>query len=84
MKRIGSALAALMAIAFLSAPAFATTTLADFRGQGQALERLLERVHKHKKVKVVIRRPGDDASGPSTTATTPKITTAPTGAVEPR
>jgi hypothetical protein len=63
MKRVAFALAAL---AFLSAPAFATISSADLRGRGgHAIERLLERLHK---AKVVVHRPDAPASSSKTTA----------------
>ena len=64
MKRVAFALAAL---AFLSTPAFATISSADLRGRGgEAIERLLERLHK--KAKIVVHRPDAPASSSKTTA----------------
>jgi hypothetical protein len=74
MKRVALCAAMLAMFALASAPAFARTTMADFRGGGEAIERLLERIHKHKHKKVVVRRPGDDTTSTSTstdTAVTP-------------
>ena len=74
MKR-GAFCAAILAVFTLaSAPAYARTTLADFRGGGEAIERLLERIHKHKKI--VVRRPGDD---PASTSTSTNTSATPTG-----
>jgi hypothetical protein len=70
MKRVAFGAAMLAIFALATAPAFARTTLADFRGGGEAIERLLERVHKHKHKKIVVRRPGDDTAGTSTSTDT--------------
>jgi hypothetical protein len=91
MKRVGSALAALAAATFLSAPVFARTTLANFPGRPQAFQELLAHVHKHKHNKVVVRTPGDDGGGrggggssvdDGSTGTTPS--TGGSGSVQPR
>jgi hypothetical protein len=90
MKRVGSALAALAAATFLSAPVFARTTLANFPGRPQAFQELLAHLHKHKH-KVVVRTPGDDGGGrrgggssvdDGSTGTTPS--TGGSGSVQPR
>jgi hypothetical protein len=86
MKRLGSVLAALAAAALFSGPALAATTLADFRGGGQSLEHLL--AHIHKKVKVVVKRPGDerhdraDTKPPTSSSSTPSGSGS--GDVQPR
>jgi len=70
MKRFAFAFAAL---AFLSAPAFATISSADLRGRGgEAIERLLERLHK--KAKVVVHGPGAPASSSKTAPKSSKVT----------
>ncbi|MEA2759728.1 MAG: hypothetical protein QOH65_2341 [Methylobacteriaceae bacterium] len=78
MKRVAFCAAMLAVFALASAPAFARTTLADFRGGGEAIDRLLAKVHKHKKMKVVVKRPGDDTAGTSTSTDT-STTATPTG-----
>jgi hypothetical protein len=70
MKRVAFCAAMLAVFALASAPAFARATLADFRGGGEATDGLLAKVHKHKKMKVVVRRPGDDTAGTSTDTST--------------
>ena len=86
MKAIGSAFAALAAAALFSGPALSTTTLADFRGGGQSLEHLL--AHIHKKVKVVVKRPGDERHDRANTRTPTSGSSTPTGSgsgdVQPR
>jgi hypothetical protein len=70
MKRVALCAAMLAMFALASAPALARTTLADFRGGGEAIDRLLAKVHKHKHKKVVVRRPGDDTTSTSTSTDT--------------
>jgi hypothetical protein len=45
MKRVAVAIAALAGLASTSTPAFARTSLADLRGRGEGIERLLEQMH---------------------------------------
>ncbi|MEA2839916.1 MAG: hypothetical protein QOF41_1246 [Methylobacteriaceae bacterium] len=82
MKRLATAFVALAALAFLSAPASARMTLADFPGAARALEELLEHAHKqkHKKLKVVVTGAGDN--GASTSTTSPTGT--PSGSIQPK
>jgi hypothetical protein len=68
MKRVAFCAAILAVFTLASAPAYARTTLADFRGGGEAIERLLERIHKHNKI--VVRRPGDEITSTSTSTNT--------------
>jgi hypothetical protein len=72
MKRVASAVAVLGALTFVGTPVLAKTTLADFRGGGESLQRLLAQVHK-KKVKVVVERAGEGSNSTSSD-TTPTIT----------
>jgi hypothetical protein len=57
----------------LSAPTLAKTTLADFRGGGESLDRLLAHVHKSKKGDVGVEKGGGGFGhiGSSTPAITP-------------
>jgi hypothetical protein len=82
MKRLATAFVALAALAFLSAPASARMTLAEFPGAARALEELLEHTHKqkHKKLKVVVTGAADN--GASTSTTTPTGT--PSGSIQPK
>jgi hypothetical protein len=82
MQRIGFALTALMGLACLSAPAFATTSLADFRGRGEAIEHLLQQVHK--KMKMVVRRPGDGAGGGTSSTIKKTPVTGADASIDPR
>jgi hypothetical protein len=65
-------LPALAGLACASTPAFATTSLADLRGRGEGIERLLEQMHN--KLKVVVKKPhhedGGGGGGTSTSTTT--------------
>jgi hypothetical protein len=72
MKRVAFALATL---AFLSAPALATISSADLRGRGgEAIERLLERLHKKAKVVVHGRQDPAPASSKTTAPKSSKVT----------
>jgi hypothetical protein len=68
MKRLAFAIAALAGLASASTPAFATTSLADLRGRGEGIERLLEQMHK--KLKVVVKNPHDGRGGGGADTTT--------------
>ena len=86
MKRVASAAAALGALAALSAPAFARTTMADFGSGGDRWERLFAHAHRHKP-RVVVTQPGDDSAASPTTstgATTPVEGTPPDISIDPR
>jgi hypothetical protein len=64
----------------------ATTTEADFGRGGEGIEKLLAKVHKHKKLKFVVKIPGDGGAGGTagTKTTTPTSTGATTGDIQPR
>ncbi len=86
MKRTGLLLAALAVAGFASAPALARVTLADFPGGEEAIERLLEHVHKKKHHKIVVKRAGVDDPAPGgngSGGTTPTSTGADTS-VQPK
>jgi hypothetical protein len=68
MKRVAFAIAALGGLASASTPAFATTSLADLRGRGEGIERLLEQMHK--KAKVVVKNPHHEHGGGGTSTST--------------
>jgi hypothetical protein len=85
MQRIAFCAAALAVFALAGAPAFAMTTEADFGKSGEVVERLLAKIHKHKKLHFVVKvlgGAGGDASAPP--APKPKDTGATAGTLEGR